>query len=394
MSWYNSSTLGSETNIFVKQIPSDTSELAPGLFIIKILKNQFYFRTFSLWIVFIIKGYKMKNGIITEIELLKYFEGNIDDDSRAYIEKWINLSEENAKIADEVYHIFLASYIYVKSHNINSLEALIKVNKTIKKNKLTHTFVIFQKVAAVLILPLLTTLLYFGLNEKEIEIITVKSTPGVVSYFELPDGTHVTLNSGSTLNYPSKFKGAERNITLEGEAFFQVKKDSKRFIVATRNNIQVEALGTEFNVEAYEKDDFVAVTLASGKIKVNNDNSTNDKQRIIENVGEKIVYDKNTNSSNISSGTLLTDIAWKDGKIVLNNTSLEDFLNLLTKRFDVEFIIKNNELMKERFTGTFDTQFLPKILEHLRLSSGIQYHIIEEVNTPEVISKKMIVELK
>lgn len=336
----------------------------------------------------------MKNGIITEIELLKYFEGNIDDDSRAYIEKWINLSEENAKIADEVYHIFLVSNIYVNSHNINSLEALTKVNKTINKNKLTHTFVIFQKIAAVLILPLLTTLLYFGLNEKEIEIITVKSTPGVVSYFELPDGTHVTLNSGSILNYPSKFTGTERNITLEGEAFFQVKKDSKRFIVATHDNIQVEALGTEFNVEAYGKDDFVAVTLALGKIKVNNDNSINDKQRIIENAGEKIVYDKNTNSSNISSGTLLTDIAWKDGKIVLNNTSLEDFLNLLTKRFDVEFIIKNNELMKERFTGTFDTQFLPKILEHLRLSSGIQYHIIEEVNTPEVISKKMIVELK
>lgn len=329
-----------------------------------------------------------------EQKLLSYFDGTLDQEEQTDINQWILSSDENARTANEIYHIFLASSCNNERLNIDSKSALEKINKQITRNKMLHFILIFQKVAAVLLLPLIATILYITLTQKSIEIITINSTPGIVAYFELPDGTKVSLNSGSTLNYPEKFDGDMRNVTLIGEAYFDVKKDRKRFVVNTLHNIQVEALGTEFNIEAYEKDEFVAVTLASGIIEVDCKNSTEKHtRRKIKEVGEKLIYNTITQSMVVNSGTLLTDISWKDGKITLSNTKLEDMVALLTKRFDVEFIIMNNALKEERFTGTFDSQFLPQILEYLRLSSGINHNVIEDKNTKNEIQKKIRIEL-
>ena len=80
-------------------------------------------------------------------------------------------------------------------------------------------------------------------------------------------GTVVFLNSESRLTYPSHFNGDTRNVTLHGEAYFEVAKNpEKRFIVSTSHQSQIEVLGTHFNIEAYEKDDKVLATLVEGKI--------------------------------------------------------------------------------------------------------------------------------
>ncbi|HCO67584.1 MAG TPA: anti-sigma factor [Dysgonomonas sp.] len=335
----------------------------------------------------------MQEYNIEEAVLLQYFEGTLDDDAKKAVEHWINDSEENAKIAKDIYYIYWASDVIDTIENVDAQSALEEVNKSIKKRSNRRLLHQVQKAAALLTLPLIAVALYFMMKQDPVEQIIVKSTPGMVAYFDLPDGTTVALNSGSELEYPDRFEGESRNIRLKGEAFFDVKKSDKRFLVNLYDKIQVEAYGTKFNVEAFEKNDFLAVSLVSGSVGVKYRDKNNNKEEIILDEGEKITYSRKNKSLDISSGTIAMDTAWKDGKIVLQNTPLDEVLKQLSKRFDAEFIVKNNKLKEERFTGTFETQHLYLILEHLRISSGIRYLMIEDKNESGKTKEKLKVEL-
>lgn len=335
----------------------------------------------------------MQEYNIEEAVLLQYFEGTLDDDAKKAVEHWINDSEENAKIAKDIYYIYWASDVIDTIENVDAQSALEEVNKSIKKRSNRRLLHQVQKAAALLTLPLIAVALYFMMKQDPVEQIIVKSTPGMVAYFDLPDGTTVALNSGSELEYPDRFEGESRNIRLKGEAFFDVKKSDKRFLVNLYDKVQVEAYGTKFNVEAFEKNDFLAVSLVSGSVGVKYRDKNNNKEEIILDEGEKIIYSRKNKSLDISSGTIAMDTAWKDGKIVLQNTPLDEVLKQLSKRFDAEFIVKNNKLKEERFTGTFETQHLYLILEHLRISSGIRYLMIEDKNESGKTKEKLKVEL-
>ena len=100
---------------------------------------------------------------------------------------------------------------------------------------------------------------HWGGSEQELaQMMEVKTNPGMMTSLTLPDGTLVFLNSESTLSYPSRFDSDTRNVTLQGEAYFEVAKNpEKKFIVSTSHQSQIEVLGTHFNVEAYEKQETV-----------------------------------------------------------------------------------------------------------------------------------------
>lgn len=250
-----------------------------------------------------------------------------------------------------------------------------------------------QRAAAVLFIPLLVALLvqHWGGEERELaQMMEVKTNPGMTTSLTLSDGTVVFLNSESRLTYPSRFDGDVRNVTLQGEAYFEVAKNpEKKFIVSTSHQSQIEVLGTHFNVEAYEKEDRISATLVEGKIGFIF-NQGNVSKKVLMNPGQKLVYDSKDSKVQLYATTGESELAWKEGKIIFRNTPLEEGLRMLEKRYNVEFIIKNNRLKEDSFTGAFTNQRLERILEYFQLSSHIRWRYLD---SPDITDEKSKIEI-
>lgn len=179
-------------------------------------------------------------------------------------------------------------------------------------------------------------------NGKEpVEYIEIKTNPGMVAALDLPDGSKVWLNSGSYLKHPKHFTGDIREVELNGEAYFSVHKDkSKRFIVNTPFDLKAEVLGTEFNMEAYRESNQVTTSLISGSVRLSFRNRENKEESFIMKPDDEISYNIKTKGIKTNTSYLPTQIAWKDGLVIFRNTSFEEALKVLSKRFNTEFIVK------------------------------------------------------
>lgn len=331
---------------------------------------------------------------IDEHMLLDYFSGSLSDTQKREVEEWLNQSEENRKIARDIQYIYLATDTLQTIKGINSDQALVQVKKRIIKPGKKHYFVWLQRIAAILVLPLLISTLYFALKEDPVEYIEIRTNPGMVAKVNLPDGSSVWLNSRSYLKHPQKFTGDTRKVEIDGEAYFSVHKDkTKKFIVNTPFDIKAEVLGTEFNIEAYKEKNQITTSLVSGSVKLSYLNKENNEESVIMKPNEEISYNAKNKNIEFHTSYIPTQIAWKEGLVILRNTPFEEVLKILSKRFNTDFIVKNDLLYENSFTGTFSGQHLHLILEHFRLSTDIQYKFIDPDISQNKISEKTIVEL-
>lgn len=327
----------------------------------------------------------VKRKAIEEL-LLQYFEGVTSEEETGLIEEWLELSVENQRIAKEIQLIDLASGMAEVSSLLNVGKAL-KDTRSRMKHTTKHTFNTerMQRVAAILFIPLLLSyfLLYFNNKPQEANAIEVKTNPGMTASVILPDSTVVILNSSSSLQYPSLFASGSREVTLQGEAFFSVRKDEKRkFVVKTWQGSQIMVYGTEFNVEAYQGDERIQTTLVSGKIGFSYVEK-GEKEFVMMAPGQKLIYDIAQEKVVLKKANVEAETSWKDGRLVFRNTPFEDILKSLSKRYNVKFVLKNETLKQNSFTGTFVKQRLERILERFRISSDIHFKFIENEDINE-----------
>ena len=332
---------------------------------------------------------KLDKNKIDEL-LPRYCEGQVTEEERLLVEAWMNESEENRRVAKQTHSLYLATDTIHVMKKVDTEKALSRVKGRITGRKKTMWWEWAQRAAAVLFIPLLVVQLvhYWGGDEQELaQMLEVKTNPGMTTSLTLSDGTVVFLNSESRLTYPSHFNGDTRNVTLQGEAYFEVAKNpEKRFIVSTSHQSQIEVLGTHFNIEAYEKDDKVLATLVEGKIGFifTQDNVS---KKVLMDPGQKLVYDSRDCKVQLYATSGESETAWKEGKIIFRNTPLEEGLRMLEKRYNVEFIIKNDRLKGDSFTGTFTNQRLERILEYFQLSSQIRWRYLDSPNIKDEKSK-------
>lgn len=334
----------------------------------------------------------MNNDRIEEM-LPRYCEGQVTEEERLQVETWINASEENNRVLKQIHALYLATDTLHILKKVDTEKALLKVKSQMTGKKKMMWWQWAERVAAILFIPLLVTLLlqYGGGDSQEMaQIMEVKTNPGMTTSLKLPDGTIVFLNSESTLTYPSHFDGDTRNVTLRGEGYFEVAKNpEKRFIVSTSHQSQIEVLGTRFNVEAYEKDNWVSTTLVEGKIGFIFEKDKGSK-KILMNPGQKLVFNSKDEKIQLFTTSGESETAWKDGKIIFKNTLLEEGLRMLEKRYNVEFVIQNNRLKDDSFTGTFTNQRLERILEYFQLSSQVRWRYLD---SPDINDKKSRIEI-
>ena len=267
----------------------------------------------------------------------------------------------------------------------------------IKHQKRLGLYNLLMRCAAFLTIPLLLAsltlgYLYFAEPEEEIKYAEVTSTMGTVVRYELPDHSVVWLNSGSKLRYPTVFKKDNRNVELTGEAYFQVEAEPERpFYVNTPNGLSVYVYGTQFNVTAYEDESYIETVLEKGKVNV----VTPGRETIILTPGERLLYDKQTCQAQKSQVDVYGKVAWKDGKLIFRNASLEEIIKRLERHFnvDIEF---NNHLGKEySYRATFRTETLTQILDYLAKSANLKWKILtpEQREDDTFTKTKIIVDL-
>ena len=268
---------------------------------------------------------------------------------------------------------------------VDAGKALKKANGKLVRKKIKTVFLWTERAAAIMFIPLLSAYLLQIKNSDvaEARMMEIRTNPGMTTAFVLPDGTNVSLNSGSVLRYPEFFSKDKREVELIGEAFFDVTKDpNKRFVVKTSGDERVEVLGTSFNMEAFPGDSILSTTLLEGKVRF-----VSDAGSVQMNPGEKLVYKNKTSKAKLTKTNGEAETAWKYGKIIFDNTPFNEVLRMLSKRFNVDFVVKNEKYRKDSFTGTFSTQRLEQVLDVFSISSKIKWRYVPTDKTEEKRSK-------
>ncbi|WP_333626293.1 FecR domain-containing protein [Sphingobacterium siyangense] len=180
------------------------------------------------------------------------------------------------------------------------------------------------------------------------KLILELATPlGGIYQITLPDGTKVWLNAGSSLKYPMSFAKNERRVRLEGEAFFEVTKDSARPFKVLSKGQEIEVLGTAFNVNAYPDNTAIKTTLVNGKVKLSNDKRYSEAIYLLP--GQQST---NTNNGKIQLANVDTApfTAWKEGLFYFDETPLSDALQQIGRWYNVEVKYKG-EVPQTHFYG-------------------------------------------
>ena len=185
-----------------------------------------------------------------------------------------------------------------------------------------------------------------------------------------------TLIRVGKLLFPLEFKGNSRKVELVGEAFFEVTTNpDKPFIVKT-NAINVKALGTAFNIQAYSTSNEISTTLVRGKVVLERESAGIVKQFAELKPSERAVFNRDAKAVNISDEEDLDKfIGWKDGKLVFFNDPIEDVAEKIGNWYNVTIKINKNELKRFRFTATFTDEPIEQVLDLLSKSSPISYRI-------------------
>lgn len=332
--------------------------------------------------------------------ILNFVSDNCNEQERLFVLEWLRNSKNEAEIKLYLNEIWSSinerdiSEEFDKERVLNKIHHLINISEpksksiplnTTRKNLLQ----IFYKVAAVILLPLIVFNMFYFLSKPSDDTEAwqqISVVPGVKTKITLSDGTNVWVNSKSTLKYPVRFYDNKRVVEMSGEAYFEVAKDKKRPFIVKSGEVEVKALGTKFNVEAYADDNSISATLIEGKIEVKNK-----VYKQILDLNQKIIFqgDKIT----IEGADPKVETAWIHNKLILRETSIEKVAYELSRWFNVDIILMDKELNNLTFTATIKNESLKQVLTLLKIAAPIDYSIEEPKKENDNTYSKTIVKI-
>lgn len=187
----------------------------------------------------------------------------------------------------------------------------------------------------------------------------------------LADGSRVWLNAGSALRFPEAFTGKQRVVYLEGEGYFEVKRDERKPFIVKTEGMDLRVLGTSFNVKAYRDDENIVTTLVTGKIA---QRYSGIDTNIILTPSYQAVFNKSSRVLQTKEVDVRAALAWREGRIVMDNARLEDIFRELSRWYDFEIVYTNASLKDMRFyLYTNRYADVDRILEHLQMTRGIHF---------------------
>jgi transmembrane sensor len=364
----------------------------------------------------------MKINGISERIIINYFEGKATKEESGLLSDWLDQNKSNRQIFAALKKAYIEIQAYATHDSLGTnmaykrfLEYIDKYktpDASDRKNKITSLKNLILRYAAIFIV-----IFSIGIGSY---FLGSNSSPGADNNFceldvpygsrskvTLADGSKIWLNAGSKIKYNRDFDVHSREVILEGEAYFDVKKTKNPFIVYT-SHIDIHVLGTAFNVKSYPDEDNIETTLVKGNIRIESKKSDTPfflkpNEKLIYHKPDaktQVSYHKNENDSDRTGHIVSTDetipltpikaihikrnintdeyTSWKDGTLIFNKESLERLARKLERKYDITFCFENEELKNYSYSGTLRDFPLEQVLRALELTSPIKYSINEK----------------
>ena len=311
---------------------------------------------------------KIKN-IDTLIE--KFLSDTISREELASLSEWASESRENrAALSSRMKEWAKGNDAFDAEKAFCRFKAHVAVEK---KPALNHRRVWLWTAAALAVFGLVSYQAYQVRTYRNLlanEEVTVKAPAGSKSYAELPDGSKVWLNAGSSLTYSYDVSKKERTVGLSGEGFFEVYHDEKTPFTVSSSSLNVRVLGTKFNFRDYPEDLLAEVTLTQGKIALSNQAG----EELIMSPDESVTFDKETGTMTRGrSGYHVNE--WVSGNLVFDEAPLLEIVRRLERAYSVKINISSPELFGLRFYGAFNSsrQDISEVLQSLSATGKFRY---------------------
>jgi ferric-dicitrate binding protein FerR (iron transport regulator) len=270
---------------------------------------------------------------------------------------------------------------YNLSWLLDRIHHRIHVIENRKKQTLTRKIYRWYSVAAaVLLVPLLIAGGIWFTKQPAVETVFVTENPvtstihaplGSRISFNLPDGTRGWLNSGSSLEYQLPFRN-NRQITVKGEAWFDVAGDASHPFEISAGRSKVKVLGTKFNLNAYPEEKYVEVVLEEGKVAF----SVPGSSCVAElKPNERLIY--NNDSVHIAMTDPSKYAAWVEGKLMFRGDPMPEVARRIARWYNVEVELADKDLETDVIRGTFQDDSLEEVLRYMSMTSPIRYRIID-----------------
>ncbi|MNE24036.1 fec operon regulator FecR [compost metagenome] len=258
----------------------------------------------------------------------------------------------------------------------NLYRSIAQESEVIQQKAINHFS--FLKIAAAIAL-----LIAFGAglfyvynyrNQVNEQWVRIDNQGSKIKSVSMPDNSIIWLNANSSISYSNLYNTTKRELKLSGEAFFQVTKNHQKPFIVHSGNISTTALGTSFNISAYEKDQIVRVVLVTGKVAVDLKKSFNNEKRVILTPGKMIEFE-NKNAKWTSSMINTNSVTlWRNNKLVFVNELLPDALRKLARHYHVNIRFNEEELSHLYFDGTFEsTEEKERVLKTVLSIYGLTY---------------------
>ena len=328
-----------------------------------------------------------ENKHIDEL-IANYLTEGLDKNALDELKTWIAASAENQQYFIRQREIWFsavsreAASVYDKDKAFENFRNRVESQKEIQStSRRGFSLSALWRYAAVVAIIIAVGCISYWQGEVNVKDtfadISVEAPLGSKTKLYLPDGTLVWLNAGSRMTYSQGFGVDNRKVELEGEGYFEVKRNEKiPFFVKTKD-LQLQVLGTKFNFRDYPEDHEVVVSLLEGKVGLNN--LLREEKEAVLSPDERAVLNKANGLLTVGSVTASNASQWTDGYLFFDEELLPDIAKELERSYNVKIHIANDSLKTFRFYGNFvrREQNIQEVLEALASTEKMQYKIEE-----------------
>lgn len=359
---------------------------------------------------------------LTDSIIYKFLAGSANFDESRNFTEWLNESRENRM------HYLAIKRIWIENKDIPDKEKIIE--DSLSRLKLRTTFPIIKETRgtnlfgvsinkifiAATIVALIGTSFFFGLKLKSVSEYNQTSHEitvplGARTNITLPDGSNVWLNAGSTLNYRSDFGYRNRDIFLTGEAYFDVSPDNSSVFTVYTRDLNIRALGTQFNVKNYPEETVTEAIIVEGEIEVLVTGEGIRSRPVFLSSNQRITYSRDARQVLVDEQKYLDDeemivaaepelepelkakprlivsnvidsdkyTSWKDGRLTFRGESLATLVPKLERFYNVKISFEDESLKDFKYTGVLEEVTVEEVLRAISRASGISYKIDKNI---------------
>lgn len=321
----------------------------------------------------------MANFEIDEEVLVAFLKGELDAAEAEAVEAWYDRSAANRRMLGQVYYILYVSDRINDAAGIDVERSLrqfkrrMHAGRRISLRRSAVRIAAAAVVASVLLAGGLTTVL---LSKRLAQPVTVVTQLGERSQVVLPDGTKVWLNSSSSVEYVAPFFSRQRRVKMEGEAYFEVEHDRRAPFVVSTNGLDVEVLGTRFNIRNDDNDHRVTTVLLEGAVKASASGHGQASVRL--HPAQQLVFDTRTHAMRLTDcPSAERSINWIDGRFCFEHDTFGEIVAELKRYYNVDIRFMDTRLRDMRFSGNFRVEDgIYHIMSVLQLTYKFNYRIV------------------